>query len=115
MKQEQLVPEITKFVKWAKTELDIQTPVVVRLRSKRMKHGVQSTFGGYDPSTGKITVSIDGRHLLDICRTIAHEMAHQKQAESHNFTDEDGATGSDVENQANAIAGILMRNWGKSF
>jgi hypothetical protein len=115
MEQDALVPEVTNFVKWAKKQLGIQGSVVVRLRRNRMKHGTQSTFGGFDPTSGKITVSVEGRHLLDICRTIAHEMTHQKQSESHSFSSQDGETGSDIENQANAVAGILMRNWGKSF
>ena len=115
MKSHPLVPEITQFVKWAKKELDIQGPVVVRLRSRRMKHGIQSTFGGYDPVNRKITVSVDGRHILDICRTLAHELVHQKQSEGRELTNQDGETGSDIENEANSVAGILMRNWGKSF
>lgn len=115
MKSHPLVPEITQFVKWAKKELDIQTPVVVRLRSHRMKQGVHSTFGGFDPQTKKITVSVDGRHILDICRTIAHELVHQKQSEAQELTNQDGETGSDIENEANSVAGILMRIWGKSF
>jgi hypothetical protein len=53
--------------------------------------------------------------LADILRTIAHEMVHQRQNEIGTIVNPavDGATGSPVENQANVIAGILLRDYGK--
>lgn len=108
------IKEIKRFVKWARAELGIQGRVVVRLRLGRMQHGAQSTFGGFDLRTGKITVSVKDRHLLDVLRTIAHEMCHQRQAEIKPLSGNDGKTGSAIENQANSVAGILLRNWGKT-
>lgn len=78
-----------------------------------MRQGTQNTFGGYDFNSGVITVSVLGRHPIDVMRTIAHEMCHQRQHELRPLSSSDGQTGSYIENQANAIAGILMREWGK--
>jgi hypothetical protein len=63
----------------------------------------------------EIYVAIEGRLTADILRTLAHEMVHRKQDELGLVKDEikDGATGSPIENQAHAVAGILMRNYGK--
>lgn len=113
MKQKRLAQEIHEFAKWARKKLGIQTRVRIRLRGARMQHGTQNTFGGYDFHSGIITVATAGRHPIDIMRTIAHEMCHQRQHELKPLVADDGQTGSDIENQANAIAGILMREWGK--
>jgi Zn-dependent peptidase ImmA (M78 family) len=47
-------------------------------------------------------------------RTLAHELVHLAQANFKELTPEDGVTGSDVENEANALAGILMRLWNQA-
>jgi hypothetical protein len=74
-----------------------------------------AALGGYDPSSKEIFVATDGRLTADILRTIAHEMVHRKQEEKGFLKDidKDGADGSNIENQANSIAGILMREYGK--
>jgi hypothetical protein len=74
-----------------------------------------AALGGYDPSSKEIFVATDKRLTADILRTIAHEMVHRKQEEKGFLKniDKDGSAGSKIENQANAIAGILMREYGK--
>jgi translation elongation factor EF-Ts len=52
------------------------------------------------------------RNLADIMRSLAHEIVHSKQNEISALSGIDGETGSDIENQANAIAGIIMRHYG---
>jgi hypothetical protein len=65
--------------------------------------------------TKEIFVVVDGRLTADICRTIAHEMVHRKQDELGLVRNEvkDGADGSPIENNAHAVAGILMREYGR--
>jgi hypothetical protein len=58
-------------------------------------------------------VVITKRNLMDIGRSLAHELVHSKQNENGGLTAEQGETGSNIENEANAKAGIIMRNWGK--
>ena len=50
---------------------------------------------------------------LNIIRTLAHELVHRKQAEQGRIDTNSGDTGSPIENEANAMAGILLRNFGK--
>lgn len=73
----------------------------------------QYSFGGYMPGNNSIMVVVTKRNLMDIGRSLAHELVHAKQNENGGLTAEQGATGSDIENEANAKAGIIMRNWGK--
>lgn len=71
------------------------------------------SFGGYSPSEKKIYLNTGGRHLADILRTLAHEMVHHQQNLNGTLTSNAGETGSDFENEANSVAGIIMRNYGK--
>ena len=45
-------------------------------------------------------------------RTLAHEFVHRKQAETGDMPADAGDTGSEWENEANAEAGVIMRDWG---
>lgn len=74
-----------------------------------------TSLGSYEPEENKLVVVVQGRLLADILRTIAHELVHVKQQQDGRITNPeiDGATGSDIENEANALAGVLMRNYAK--
>jgi len=69
------------------------------------------SFGMYVPDQHKLHVSLGDRHLLDVLRTTAHELCHCAQQESAPLPDEAGDTGSAWENEANAVAGIVMRDF----
>jgi len=71
----------------------------------------QHSFGRYDPETNTLHVNLAGRHLMDILRTTAHELAHCRQHEEAPLPDNAGDTGSPWENQAHAVAGVIMRDW----
>lgn len=69
------------------------------------------TTASYNMKTGEIKVYIKGRASFDICRSIAHEMVHAAQ---HKQSDDlDGSTGSPHEDEANAMAGRIVRMYGK--
>jgi Zn-dependent peptidase ImmA (M78 family) len=74
-----------------------------------------TTTAAYDTQNNCILVYVKGRALVDICRSIAHELTHHKQNNEGRITNsqEDGQDGSDMENEANATAGIIMRKYGK--
>jgi hypothetical protein len=55
------------------------------------------------------------RHPNDILRTIAHELTHYKQDTEHQLDSESGRTGSPIENEAHATAGIVMRHFNKQY
>jgi len=70
----------------------------------------QPSFGVFENDSIKIVIK--DRHIIDCVRTLAHELTHWKQrTEGQNMNGNDG---SDTENQANAIAGIIMRRFGKA-
>lgn len=71
------------------------------------------SFGEYDPSKKTVTVYVKNRNTADILRTVAHEMIHHKQNELGMLDKSSGRTGSPIENQANSMAGIILREYGK--
>jgi hypothetical protein len=103
---------VQQFVTYAAVRLNLQqTPVV----SLMPANDNLTSLGKYDVISNQIFVVVEDRLLADILRTVAHEMAHQKQNEMGYITNPkiDGATGSRIENNANIIAGILLRDYGK--
>ena len=52
---------------------------------------------------------------MDILRTLAHELVHYKQKTLGKIKHDSGETGSPEENQANTIAGIIMRHFNKEY
>jgi hypothetical protein len=71
------------------------------------------TFGQYNSGSRALVVYIGNRNLADICRTLSHELTHHKQNEMGLIGPDSGKTGSPIENQANQVSGIIMREFGK--
>ena len=99
------------FMSYACNELQIETPPTFEI--KHMVGEEQPSFGAYVPSDHHIFINPSGRNVVDVLRTLAHELVHAKQNELGILRPDSGETGSDHENDANAIAGILMRDYGK--
>lgn len=75
----------------------------------------QPSFGVYLNGERKLYVALKNRHPNDILRTVAHELTHYKQDLEGQLNNDSGVTGSDEENQANAMAGIIMRHFNKQY
>lgn len=69
------------------------------------------TTAAYLVTDKEIHVLVEDRALVDVLRSIAHEMVHYKQHINNELTNSSGATGSEHENEANAVAGVIMRNF----
>lgn len=106
---------MTKFLDYACEELNIDRKPTLGIK-KKTTEGEQPSFASYSPGTEHIEVSIENRHPMDILRSLAHELVHHKQKLDGRLGKniaQEGSTGSDIENEANAGAGIIMRKYGK--
>jgi hypothetical protein len=106
---------VNHFVEYATKRLNLkETPKITLVEDPEFSRQNHS-LGGYNVDSKEIFVATEGRLTADILRTIAHEMVHRKQDEMGLIGDsvKDGATGSEVENKANSIAAILLREYGK--
>lgn len=106
----QKAPLMKKFVDYTCSRLNINEPKISIINSPiySQKH---KSFGGYIPSEQEIKVVVHNRNMADILRTLAHELVHHMQ--NLNGEELNGEDGSDIENEANAMAGVIMREFGR--
>jgi hypothetical protein len=104
--------QLEKFAAYCSDELGIENPPRIQLKRDPAWSQRNSTFGRYMPEINTLTLSVANRHPMDIMRTLAHELVHRRQDEIEPMPGHAGDTGSKWENQANAQAGVLMRDWG---
>ena len=102
---------IERFARSCTDFLGMEQCPEIKLRRDPQWSRVNATFGRYDPDQRRIELAVSGRHIADVLRTLAHEMTHARQDEVVGLPDDAGETGSTYEDQANAMAGQIMRHW----
>jgi Zn-dependent peptidase ImmA (M78 family) len=108
---------LSVFLTYVCDKLSITTPPKVYLNNSIDFGSKNKTFGQFNVQDNKIVVAASNRNLADILRTVAHELVHYKQKVDGKLnldnSVDSGATGSNIENEANAQAGVIMREFGK--
>ena len=107
----ELRDQAREFVEFAIECLELDRMPRVVFTNKVHVGDRQPSFGQFDPNNNHIMVSINGRHVMDVFRTLAHELVHYRQNLQDVLHDKSGETGSEHENEANAIAGVIMRKF----
>jgi len=93
-------------------KLNVPSPVKIVL--SRNKKGFE-TYAYYNATADTLHVYVKNRGTADVLRSIAHEMVHHKQklekrlAKAESIPD----VGGPIEDEANAIAGQLVKAYGK--
>jgi hypothetical protein len=104
------------FIKFAAEDLELNSLPKFDFVFDNAQSVERKSFGGYQPGGEHITITVKNRHIMDVCRTLAHELVHYSQDLKNELEDDDaGSTGSPQENEANARAAVIMRNFGKEF
>jgi Zn-dependent peptidase ImmA (M78 family) len=102
------------FIRFAAEDLELKTLPKFDFKFDNKRSLEHKSFGGYQPGAEYITITVVNRHIMDVCRTLAHELVHYSQDLKKELEDDNaGTTGSPQENEANARAAVIMRNWGK--
>jgi len=104
---ENYLKHIVQFIQFASKLLDLSDDFKIYLLGKGDDD--QSTTGGYNKNSNTITALYQDRALVDILRTIAHEIEHQRQNTFSLIGDKAQNVGGFLENDANIIAGILIK------
>jgi len=105
--------EVEKFANWMIEKLKIKNPVKIELSMDTEEAQTNHHTGGHILGTDKIWVYAKNRNLVDILRTVAHELAHIKQGELDMIEPGDSYPGSPIESQADVIAGKWIKIYGK--
>jgi len=104
--------KISEFVKFVKIELNLEKCPVVILQNGR---GELKTTASYnylkDPKI--IRVNVKNRALVDVLRSIAHEMIHHKQYEQGRLKVQPPDIGGEIEDEANSKAGQYIKMFSK--
>lgn len=104
----------THFLTLAMDILNIKTLPKFKFQDSIESHD-QPTFGMYVNDDNTLHVALANRHPVDILRTIAHELVHYRQDIHKMLNHDSGTTGSPEENQANSVAGVIMRHFNKKY
>jgi len=113
MDPQQRLDIINDFIEYCQTNLEIEDLPEINFTEDNQWATSIHSFGQYANNQKSLEVYIGNRNLADILRTLSHELVHHKQNELGMLNARSGDTGSEIENQANSISGILMRNYGK--
>lgn len=108
--------KLNEFTKFVVKELNIKTPPSILIQNGK---GKLKTTASYDYTQENKIIRVNGKNraLVDIMRSLSHELSHHKQWEDKKLTDpkKDGEDGSDIENEAHSISGLLIRKFGNKY
>lgn len=105
--------KIKQFYNWAIKRLSIKNRPKLHLGNNKDRVDSDRTFGS-TTNTGEVWVYVGNRNAADVMRTLIHELVHVKQFEDGTATtDMDEQDHFRVEDEANAVAGRIMREYGK--
>lgn len=104
--------KVSNFVKFVKNELDLEKCPVIVLQNGR---GELKTTANYNHAKEKkiIRVNVKNRALVDVLRSIAHEMVHHKQFEQGRLKVQPPDIGGEIEDEANSKAGQYIKIYSK--
>lgn len=109
-----LLSAFEDFLPLVMKELKLSNLPPIKL-AKYIDNPDQPTFGRFDNEEKVVHLGIEDRHPIDILRTLAHELVHYKQQLENKLDKDSGETGSTIENEAHAKAGVIMRHFNKKF
>jgi Zn-dependent peptidase ImmA (M78 family) len=109
-----LIDALRDFLPLAVKHLKIkELPKIKLLGDVETDH--MPSFGKFSNDDRTVHLGIKNRHPNDILRTLAHEMVHYAQGEHGKLDADSWQTGSPEEDQANAEAGVIMREFNGKF
>jgi hypothetical protein len=110
--EDTVVRQVADFVNFAKEYLGIKDDIQIKLAFERTPDLKTTAYYSLD---GLVVVYVKDRAIIDVCRSIAHELVHHLQNLEGRLLDamKDGEDGSPIENEANAVAGVIIRKYGK--
>jgi len=104
---------VLQFIKFAKQYLGMNENNIT-VRMVHASPDMPITTACYDPNNDLITVITQNRHPIDCCRSIAHEMVHQRQKYQNRLNGLVQEIGGDIEDEANAVAGRAVKEFIKN-
>jgi 50S ribosomal subunit-associated GTPase HflX len=100
--------KLYEFARFVKKELDIKHIPTIAILNKR-EH--LKTMANYDYAKENKIIKVYGKNrmLVDIMRSLAHELNHHKQFEQGRLKIKPPDIGGEIEDESNAKAGQLIK------
>jgi DNA-binding CsgD family transcriptional regulator len=105
--------EVKKFKNWACQRLSIKNPPKITLSYNTKEAQTGHHTGKHIEGSDSVWVYVNNRNLVDILRTVFHELVHWRQSELGMIEHGDSYPGSAIEAMADMLAGKYIKIYGK--
>jgi hypothetical protein len=106
-------PIVQQFIKWASDILKLKTQPEIEFSYDTDEAQQGHHTGRHTEGSNKVWIYARNRNLVDIFRTIFHELVHVRQGELNMITPGSSYPGSPIEAQADVLAGKYIKIFGK--
>lgn len=105
--------KLNSFVKFVKEQLELKSVPTISIQNHR--NGLKTTANyDYTKENKVVKVCMKNRALVDVMRSIAHELVHHKQWEDGRLNGpKPPDIGGEIEDEANAKAGQFIKMFAK--
>ena len=105
---------IYEFCNYTCDELGIDRDLIdISIVDNRDQSGIRTT-AFYNPQNHKIAVYGKDRAVVDICRSVAHELTHMQQMLEDRIKFPVQDVGGQIEDEANSKAGEIIKSFAQS-
>jgi hypothetical protein len=105
--------EVEKFAEWAMRRVHLQKPIKIDLSYDTEDAQTNHHTGRHTEGDPTIWVYAKNRNLVDILRTVFHEIVHCRQSEIDMIKPGDSYPGSPIEAMADMLAGKYIKIYGE--
>ena len=105
--------EVKKFAEWTAKKLNLKKVPKIELSMDTEEAQINHHTGGHTLGSGSIWVYAKNRNLVDILRTVFHELVHVRQGEIGMIKPGDSYPGSPIEVMADVLAGKYIKVYGE--
>ena len=108
-----IAAEVAKFVDWTAEKLNLKKVPNIELSMDSEEAQTNHHTGGHVPGEDSVWVYAKNRNLVDILRTVFHELVHVRQHELGMIKPGDSYPGSPIEAMADMLAGKYIKIYGE--
>ena len=105
--------EVDKFADWACGILELENQPKIELSMDTEEAQSQHHTGRHVDGENSVWVYVNNRNLVDILRTVFHELVHVRQGELNMIKPGSSYPGSPIEAQADMLAGKFIKIYGE--
>lgn len=106
--------EVNKFAQWTVKKLNLKSNPEIELSMDTEDAQTNHHTGSHTDGDNKVWVYVKNRNLVDILRTVFHELVHVRQGELNMIKPGSSYPGSPIEAMADMLAGKYIKIYGEN-